>query len=269
MNTHKERFSRLVERLRSNSGNPNFMAQAARHLKKVFVMMHGVLNTRVSVEIGAHEAGYSRELKAAYGDKIGVCAIEGSPAVHKHFSDRTDFKGEGIDYYNCVLSDVIGQAVFYEYFDDNADCASQISSLYTRDISMRGHAKRKSRVTVQSITGDAFLARKHPGGTDVSLFIDVEGAQQEVLTSFSQSFSEEKITSVFIEVEVTRLWPEQKWLANDVLDYLAGRGLYPFLLDNEYGCQFNLLCVHKNIMNDGLQRFYDYYLLLLNKAAHG
>ncbi len=235
-------------------------------LQETYIRMHEKLKTDLSLEIGAHEATYSRRVKELYGDALEVCAVEGSPKTWRYYSERENFQAAGINYMHAVVSSSSGTVSFYEYEDAGyaEDRSAGFSSMHIRDAGMGGKMKR-SKATVQAIRGDALIAANYPQKSSIALWIDVEGSQKEVLDSLSESFRAGKVNSVYIEVESQRLWPAQLMLDNDIVLFMDKHGFVPFLRDNEYGVQYNIIFLNKALLDKDYEEFYLYYNVVLRK----
>jgi len=138
--------------------------------------------------------------------------------------------------------------------------------MLVRDTVQRGRVRR-TRTTVKSIRGDTFIKNKFKNNTKISLWIDVEGAQSEVLNSLSNSFEQGIINSVYIEVEQKKMWQQQKMLDNDIIDFMNKRNFSQFLRDNEHATQYNIIFVNNNITDCNFTFFFDYYRMLLQKIS--
>ena len=130
-------YEKATDMLRKVSAMPGFPPKYAESiLREIFLSMQGALKTDLSLEIGAHEATYSIELKKRYAAAITVCALEASPRTFAHYSAKYDFKKLGIDYMNVLVSDVEDASLFFEYIDGgNGSLSSEISSIYSRKCS--------------------------------------------------------------------------------------------------------------------------------------
>ena len=242
----------------------NFMSSTTECLKKTYIIMHSALGTEASLEIGARGAEYSLEMANAYGGAIAICALEASPRTHAYFSKEVNYKDFGISYIHALVSDREGGADFYEYMYDGMEPAAGMSSILVRDIKQHG-AARRTRSTVKSIRGDTFIENKFKNKKNIALWIDVEGAQAEVLNSLSKSFAQGIINAVYIEVEKEKLWIEQKMLDNDIISFMNRHNFSQFLRDNEYYTQYNIIFVNNSTDCD-FSPFFDQYRRLLQNA---
>ena len=243
-----------------------FMRITAECLETTYIMMHAALGTDASLEIGAHEAGFSLKMAKTYGEAIPICALEASPRTHAYFSKKCHYKDFGVNYINALVSDCAGDTVFYEHVDESREAAHWISSLLVKDI--RGQmSTRRTRVTVKAIRGDTFVESKFKHKEKISLWIDVEGAQYEVLNSLRKSFERGIINSVYIEVEQRKFWPKQRMLVSDIIEFMNKYNFSQFLRDNQSMDQYNIVFVNNNIEGCDFSLYFDYYRMLLLKKS--
>jgi FkbM family methyltransferase len=243
----------------------SFMSNTTECLKKTYIMMHAALGTDASLEIGARGAEYSLAMANAYGGAFSICALEASPRTHAYFSKEVNYKHFGVSYIHALISEHDGETVFYEYVYEGMEAAAGLSSILIRDLKQHGMARR-TRSTIKSIRGDTFIENKFKNSKKIAVWIDVEGAQYEVLNSLSKSFSQGIINSVYIEVEKKKLWLEQKMLDNDVIEFMNKHNLSQFLRDNEYDTQYNIIFINNSITDCDFSRFFEHYRMLLQKA---
>ena len=243
----------------------HYMSNTTECLKKTFIMMQSALGTEASLEIGARGAEYSLEMANVYGNAMSICALEASPRTHAYFSKEVNYRDFGVSYINALVSEREENAVFYEYVYEGMEAAAGMSSLLVRDIKKHG-AVRRTRSTVRSIRGDTFIEHKFKDHKKIALWIDVEGAQSEVLHSLSRSFAQGIITSVYIEVEKERLWLDQKMLDKDIIEFMRKHNFSQFLRDNEYYTQYNIIFVNNAITDCDFSSFFEQYRAQLQKA---
>ena len=243
----------------------NFMGHTTECLKKIYIMMQGALGTDASLEIGARGAEFSLAMANAYGGAIPICALEASKRTHAYFSKEVNYKNFGVNYIHALISDREEDTVFYEYMYDGMEPAAGMSSLLVRDLEQHG-ALRRSRSTIRSIRGDTFIENKFRNKNSIAVWIDVEGAQSEILHSLSGSFSQGIINSVYIEVEKTKLWLDQKMLDAEIIAFMNKHNFSQFLRDNEYYTQYNIVFVHNDIIDCDFSFFSEYYHMLLRKT---
>jgi len=261
-------YNATTTALAAGLDSSSFMSHTSECLKKTYIRMQSALGTQASLEIGARRAEYSLELANAYGGTMSICAIEASPRTHAFFSKNINYKNFRVTYINALVSDLEGETVFYEYISDDMEAASWISSIHIREPMTHGRVRR-TRTSVKSMRGDTFIENKFKNLTKISLWIDVEGAQSEVLHSLSKSFERGIINSVYIEVEQKKFWQKQKMLVSDIIEFMNKYNLSPFLRDNEGVMQYNMIFVNNNIACCDLSLYFDYYWNLLLKNVNG
>ena len=244
--------------LAAGPDSQHYMSGTTECLKKTYIMMQSALGTEASLEIGARGAEYSLEMANAYGGTMSICALEASPRTHDFFSKKVNYHACGVNYINALVAEREGQAVFYEYMCEGMEAASGMSSLLIRDIKKHG-AVRRTRSTVRSIRGDTFIEHKFKNRGKIAVWIDVEGAQSEVLHSLSKAFARGIINTVYIEVEKEKLWRNQKMLAADVIKFMNKQNFSPFLRDNEWSMQYNIIFVNNDMMDCDFSSFFEHY----------
>ena len=212
---------------------------------ELFLQLQTLLNPDLSLEIGAHEAIYSRRMRDIRPG-IPTVAFEASPAVYEHFKATHDFAGRGVTYLNKAVSDEDGFVTLH-LINEN-DGVSGRNSLLPRVANDLPASSQK----VPSVRGDAVI--EEYGGRDVALWIDVEGASATILRGLEKSLEAHRISSIFIEVEVSEVWKNQ-WKDMQVINALADKNYIPIFCDNEYGMQYNIIFVRVENMDDALLRF--------------
>lgn len=191
----------------------------------------------VSLEVGAHEAEFSRWLKTEVPSAHCV-AFEANPFVHDKFAG--DLDGTGVEYHHLAVSEVNGTVAlgiprrFHNPLRDRRFRKRRTSRMAS--LGDHRYAERTETVTVPSVPLDDFVS---VNAEDVVVaWIDVEGASGAVLTSGEKVLSHASL--VYIEVESEQVWRGQ-WLDVDVARYLADCGLVPVLRDVLRPHQYNVV----------------------------
>lgn len=204
-----------------------------------------MLKPDLSLEVGAHEAKYSRRMRDIRPG-IPAVAFEASPIVYEHFQTSQDFTALGVTYLNKAVSDVDGFVTLHLIDED--DGISGRNSLLPRS----GNDLPTLARTVPSVRGDAVV--EEYGGRNVALWIDVERASGAILQEFTKRLATRRISSIFIEVEVREIW-EGQWRDTEIIRALLDRNYIPVFCDNEWGEQYNIIFVRVEDMNDAFLRF--------------
>lgn len=237
---------RYFSQLLANRGRTLPRKVVGKRVEQVFHRLCADLEPTLSVEIGAHEAGFSRWLKGQV-PRARCLAFEANPYVHEKYAGA--LAGSGVEYHHLAVSEVDGtvelgiprQLRNREHgrrFGKDRD--SRMASL-----APNLQAEETETVTVPSVVLDDFVT-----ATDddvVVAWIDVEGASGPVLRSGKALLS--RASLVFIEVETEPVW-EGQWLDLDVARFLAGCGLVPVLRDVQRKHQHNVVFASTAIATD-------------------
>jgi len=172
-------------------------------------------NPTLSIEVGAHGAEYSK----AMSDKgIKSIAFEASPAVYNKFKDTIS----GFDYVHMAMADYNGVISFNIDTAFNPADAGH-NSIKDFNLSWRVNG---DPVEVYCSTLDSYF--NDLKDENISLWMDVEGANREVLLGATDLL--EKVQTIYIEVEHIQFWKDQ-WVRQDVIDFLDIHG---FVLTREF-----------------------------------
>lgn len=175
----------------------------------------------ISLELGAHEATFSRRIKDAMPETRCV-AFEANPYVHARFVDEV--AAAGVEYRHAAVAREAGEVsltIPLEIRDQRRPRDGTSASLSThRDIG------ESEQVTVPAVRCDDVVTA---GSDDVVVaWIDVEGANGPVLESAVGVL--ERTSLAYIEVESEEIWPDQ-WLDTDVARFFDGIGMLPIVRD--------------------------------------
>ena len=195
------------------------------------------LTPTVSLEVGAHEATFSRWLKAEVPSAHCV-AFEANPYVHDKFAEGLD--GTGVEYHHLAVSETNGTVDlgiprrFHNPLRGRRFGKRRTSRMAS--LSHHRYAERTETVPVPSVPLDDFVS---VNDDDVVVaWIDVEGASGPVLNSGEKVLSHASL--VYIEVENEQVWRGQ-WLDVDVARFLADCDLVPVLRDIQRPHQYNVI----------------------------
>lgn len=235
----------------ANAGNYDLRGRAerqrsARDLAALFHRAVRAAGADLFVEAGAKDAETSRRARSYLDPSARVVAFEGNPYVHERFLEHNTGGSDPIEYRHLALSDTEGEVTFHVRLTAKGkpkpDGRGSI-----RTIRDENHPHGYEQVVVEATTLDAFF--------DVSsvdscaLWIDVEGASQEVLTGGHELLS--KADAILIEVEELEEWKwGPAWTVTDVCDHLFGYGLIPIARDYQSRYQFNVLFVSDRLLHD-------------------
>lgn len=204
--------------IRQSSMNPREVVQRT---VRCFRTLTQRIDPAVTLEIGAHEASFSRWASEAL-PSARVLAFEANPHVHEKYAEG--LAATRVDYQNLAVGPVNGEVVLNlptEVRGRGRTLTSPMASL-----SHHRQAGSDIQVTVPSVRlGDHLTL-----GADerAVAWIDVEGANEPVLRGAGDVLSH--LDALFIEVEKTTTW-EGQWLDTDVNAFLREHGFVAIARD--------------------------------------
>lgn len=198
------------------------------------------LRPAVVLEIGAHEASFSRWAADALPE-ARVMAFEANPHVHARYAET--MAGTRVDYRNLAVGPVTGDIEL----NVPLEVAGRARPLHSRMASLEHHTRASdtTQVTVPSTRLDDHLDLA--AEERVVAWIDVEGANEVVLGSGPEVL--ERTDAVHIEVERETTW-EGQWLDTDVALHLRDHGLLPVARDLKRPHQYNVVFVRDTLVED-------------------
>lgn len=202
-----------------------FRCQTGCLLETAFLALAISLAPDLSVEIGAHEASFSRRIKSAL-PCIRALAFEANPNVHERFAPELSKADPGIDYRLAAVCDHVGTAelrIPVKLREVAFDRANPISGL--RHWAHPGF--EYGSITVPALTIDAALGSASYARSVA--WIDAEGSQSEILSGGPDFFS--RVAAIYIEVEDQERWRGQS-LEGEITDRLSAFMLTSAMRDN-------------------------------------
>jgi len=190
-------------------------------VRRTFERLCRDVDPTLAVEVGAHEAGFSRRIKSAVPTVRSV-AFEANPYVYAKYRD--ELAPTGVEYVHFAVSQLQGTVpLTIPRFVQN-----QERPLDGTSASLGTHRtlEKAEQVEVPSTPLDTYLPVSE--SDRVVAWIDVEGANGPVLESGRALLS--RALLVFIEVESEVVWDGQ-WIDVDVARYFAELGLVPVFRD--------------------------------------
>lgn len=171
-----------------------------------FIDLQDNLHPTMAIEVGAFDADFSNAIC-----KKGVksYAFEASPYIYDRFRESM---GQ-ITYINKAISNFDG-TIQFEIIEKNNP-----SLVGNNSIKNRSEDTQYSYIEVDSVSLNSYF--KDIQDENIVLWIDCEGANEEVLTGASDILP--FVSSIYIETEQCQFWKDQ-WLHDDVVNYLAGFG---------------------------------------------
>jgi FkbM family methyltransferase len=201
-------------------------------LEAAFIDLATGLVPTLSVEIGAHEASFSEQLKTNLPN-LHALAFEANPYVYSRHADRLRQEATSVDYRHAAICSEDGTVqlqIPVTLSGTPINPHNAISSLLRR-VSAEFEYEP---VLVPAFALDTAL---EPFAVDRSVaWIDAEGAQSEVLAGGRLYFA--RVAALYIEVEREQYWCDQK-LDRKIAESLAEFSLAPIMRDNLANGQYN------------------------------
>jgi FkbM family methyltransferase len=234
----------LRERQISLEQNKASRALITKRLEQAFFSIIQHIAPSVVLEIGAHEADFSKRVITAL-PACRVLALEANPSVYARYAP--ELASTGVNYLNLAAAAAPG------YVEFSVPMKSDTPGGELREIPKMGSLLTDpgaKGVIVHRVKAEAL---DNVLGTDSRLpnamWLDVEGAIGVVLRGASECLNHCQI--LYAEVEPTARWDNQL-LDTDVVKLLFGYGLVPLARDvQRRGWQYNCLFIRSNLLADG------------------
>ena len=236
----------------------------------LFFLIQEEVKPKISIEVGANSAEFSKKIKQDQTD-IKSWAFEANPYVHKHYADS--LQNAGVEYINAAITNKIGKTRFLiqeAYLNNGEWDGKRINriignnSLLIRDQDDVLYSAPK--IDCHTLDGFFIDSGILNSNDTVCIWIDVEGATEQVLSSSNKTLKQ--ADSIFIEVEDFKFWQDQ-WLAEDVIKFLVSQDFVPIARDYEYEKQNNYIFIKSKLMdNNNILNFVQNWQNLYGKIEH-
>lgn len=196
-------------------------------LSQTFVGLQEAMKPDYAIEVGAHAAEFSIEMANRFG--IKAKAFEANLDVFNKYSESVN--SALVDYVNYAISNNDGIVSFNIHHNPMAGDNS---------IKKRSNIAISRSYEIQAYKLDTYF--KEYDFKNACLWIDVEGANKEVLTGAIETLK--RCSSIFIETEDIGFWQDQ-WLTKDVQEFLESQGFEKVAHENVYSMQKNIIFIRK------------------------
>lgn len=186
------------------------------------------------VECGAYEASASIE---AVNRGCRAYALEANPNTFNKITPKSNGK---LITMNVGLSDKAGYLDFYFPRENK----TEISSTFQKK---EGIQYDNVKVATQSL--DSIIEKFNIAKEPFSLWIDVEGFQNQVLLGAKNTLSKKNCKLIKIEVESVEKFKGQLFLSQDIEKFLRKYDFVPISRDFEYDYQYNIIYVKNNYVS--------------------
>lgn len=238
MSVHAINMQRLI-RASNFPSDPQLNKEARKKhvelLAEVVEQVIATLNPAIVLEIGAHDASFSRKM-AGLLPASRIVAFEANPDIHKRYRDKA--LGSGVEFIHACVSNTTAPIRF------NVPIKHDRIKSTMGSILLDSQAHDHTSYEVDAVVLDEFLG--DAVGMN-AMWIDVEGAIKIVLDGAHETLK--NCAALFVELETVERWPGQA-LAHDIIPILTNAGLIPLLTDNQREWQFNALFVRPETLHD-------------------
>lgn len=218
--------------------SPTGKQRLQQRFVRYFRWLCGEVGPAVVLEIGAHEASFSRWAREAF-PQARVLAFEANPHVHAKYAE--ELTHAGVDYRNQAVGPVTGEIELNLPLEIAGDPRSLDSHMAS--IAIHRDLGESVTVTVPSVRLDDHLRLAED--ERAVAWIDVEGANEAVLSSGPEVL--DHVDALHIEVERRAMW-EGQWLDTDVARHLADHNLVPVARDLQKPRQYNVIYVRSSLV---------------------
>jgi FkbM family methyltransferase len=208
----------------------------ARFLKALLKIVE-IQKPAIVVEIGAHEASFSKEVKHLL-PSAQVIAFEANPEVFNKFEQRV--AAVGVDYRHACVATHDGYQTFHAPLSNKGN-------KWLKAGSMLGgiHGSKTESYQVPACRLDTVLGSMADNPSVI--WIDVEGAIAQVLGGANKTLK--NCRALYVELETQRWWDGQM-IASEAVELLINSGLYPVLQDFQKDGQANYLFLSEDMILD-------------------
>lgn len=238
--------------------------QSAERVADFFLHMQSLLPVTTVLEIGAHEATFSRAVKKNCPEKT-VRAFEANPHVYSHFLLEGEFRKLGIDYRYGAIGNSKGSTRLhiYESIDGRDEpCDSRRQSILLR---VANEADRHHHIWVPLARLDTLCAAD-PEDSRYALWIDAEGSGGQVLEGAEGILT--RTLAVYMELESLPKFEDQA-LDRDIMRYLLERDFVPLLRDFQFNHQYNVVFVKRDCLPLVEREWHRYFQSTLRQDLQG
>lgn len=215
--------------------------QSAERVERFFHHMLGLLPVNQALEVGAHEATFSRTAKKDLGEKITARAFEANPLVFSHFLLDGEMRASGVEYVHSAIGDRDGSWPFRIYASTRGREEPPDSRRHSCLLRTDSPGDKYYDVTVPMARLDTLCAQDAPESL-YALWIDAEGFGLQVLEGAGNVL--EKTAAIYIELESSPHFHGQA-LDRAIMAHLLARDFVPILRDFLFPHQYNAIFVKK------------------------
>ena len=206
-------------------------------LEYQFINLQRQIKPDFLIEAGAFEATFSNTLSKELG--IPAVAFEASKYAYNYFKN-TSYKN--VNYLNLAISDK--EELLHIYLDSRTEKNPQQNSSILKKFKKDNKYLVPHKIMATSL--DRYFEKSQNNFSRASLWIDVEGANDKVLSGARKTLS--KCISIFIETENDTVWQNHyvNWNTEKVYKFLDTHGFQLVSSESVYENQSNCIFIRKD-----------------------
>ena len=217
--------------------------KSAERVASFFLRIQGLLPITTTLEVGAHEATFSRAVKKQHPER-SARAYEANPHVYAHFLLEGELREQGVHYEHYAIGDVDGRSPFHIY--DKIGGKAEPCDSRRQSTLLRIETAESSQATIQVpmarldalCAGDAAESR-------YGLWIDAEGSSGQILAGAANVLP--KTLAIIIELESQPKFVGQSRDC-DIMATLLAQDFIPILRDFQFPHQYNAIFIKKDYL---------------------
>lgn len=233
--------------------------RSAQKLAILFQQLMEELSVSHTLEVGAHEAAFSRAVKKKLGDTVTARAYEANPEVYALYKADPELKTLGVDYLYQAIGAENGLADFHISATINGEKEDKAGRLHS--CLKRMDAGGTFLITVPQARLDQ-ICQNDPGDSRYGLWIDAEGTGLQVLRGADGILG--RTVAIFIELESIARYDGQA-LDMEVMNFLLEHDFMPIARDFQFAHQYNCTFVQKELLPMADALWHRYFQRTLRK----
>lgn len=215
--------------------------QSAERVEKFFYHVLDLLPVTHTLEVGAHEATFSRTAKKNLGEKITARAFEANPLVFSHFLLDGEMRASGVEYIHSAIGNRDGSWPFRIYASTNGKKEPPDSRRHSCLLRTDSPQDKYNDVIVPMARLDTLCSKDAPESI-YALWIDAEGFGLQVLEGAEHVLP--NTAAIYMELESSPHFQGQA-LDRTIMGHLLAQDFLPILRDFLFPHQYNVIFVKK------------------------
>lgn len=170
-------------------------------------------------DIGSRDGRQSLQIRKCLPNSK-IIAFEANPDNYNYMNDSAELKDNNIDVFNIAVSNFNGISNFNIYGTDNYSCKKELtglSSLYERK-----DLKLSRKISVDTVRLDDFVYNNKLENNDIALWVDVEGADYQVIEGIEKIHKQ--VCLIHVEVLNEKIYEGPQKTKKEIIDKMDELG---------------------------------------------